>query len=89
MSRVNPDQARQSGRALDAANVFPPAIAAVSLGIFGHAASTRRIGRNETFNHAGNAVAAGLAGVSAYWFGPTVVFYLLRYRCQMNSRQRD
>lgn len=60
-----------------AAVVFPPAIAAVSLGIFGHAAFTRRIGRNETFNHAGNAVAAGLAGLSACWFGPTVVFYLL------------
>lgn len=60
-----------------AAVVFPPAIAAVSLGIFGHAALTRRIGRNETFNHAGNAVAAALAGPSAYWFGPTVVFYLL------------
>jgi MFS family permease len=65
------------GIAQAAAVIFPPAIAAVSLGIFGHAAFTRRIGRNETFNHAGNAVAAGLAGVSAYWFGPTVVFYLL------------
>lgn len=60
-----------------AAVVFPPAIAAVSLGIFGQAAFTRRIGRNETFNHAGNAVAAGLAGLSACWLGPTVVFYLL------------
>lgn len=65
------------GIAQAAAVVFPPAIAAVSLGIFGHAAFTRRIGRNETFNHAGNAVAAALAGLSAYWFGPTVVFYLL------------
>jgi len=65
------------GIAQAAAVIFPPAIAAVSLGIFGHAAFTRRIGRNETFNHAGNAVAAALAGVSAYWFGPTVVFYLL------------
>lgn len=65
------------GIAQAAAVVFPPAIAAVSLGIFGHAAFTRRIGRNETFNHAGNAVAAGLVGVFAYWFGPTVVFYLL------------
>src|SRR3954453_9593 len=65
------------GIAQAAAVVFPPAIAAVSLGIFGHAAFTRRIGRNETFNHAGNAVAAGLAGLSAYWFGPTVVFFLL------------
>lgn len=65
------------GIAQAAAVVFPPAIAAISLGIFGHTAFTRRIGRNETFNHAGNAVAAGLAGLSAYWFGPTVVFYLL------------
>ena len=37
------------------ASIFPPAIAAVSLGIVGHRAFTRRIGRNETFNHAGNA----------------------------------
>ena len=65
------------GIAQAAAVVFPPAIAAVSLGVFGHAAFTRRIGRNETFNHAGNAVAAALAGLTAYWFGPTVVFYLL------------
>ncbi len=65
------------GIAQAAGVIFPPAIAAVSLGIFGHQAFTRRIGRNETFNHAGNAVAAGLAGLSAYWFGPTVVFYLL------------
>ncbi|MCP3389070.1 MFS transporter [Bradyrhizobium sp. CCGB12] len=65
------------GIAQAATVVFPPAIAAISLGIFGHAAFTRRIGRNETFNHAGNAVAAAIAGISAYWFGPTVVFYLL------------
>ncbi len=65
------------GLAQAAAGIFPPAIAAVSLGIFGHAAFTRRIGRNETFNHAGNAVAAALAGGTAYWFGPSVVFYLL------------
>lgn len=65
------------GIAQAAGVIFPPAIAAVSLGIFGHRAFTKRISRNETFNHAGNAVAAGLAGLSAYWFGPTVVFYLL------------
>ncbi|MET4293988.1 hypothetical protein ABIB06_005317 [Bradyrhizobium sp. LB8.2] len=44
-----------------AAVVFPPAIAAVSLGIFGHAAFTRRIGRNETFNHAGASLVSILA----------------------------
>ena len=57
--------------------VFAPALAAVSLGIVGHRAFTARIGRNESFNHAGNAIAAALAGIAAYRFGPQVVFYLL------------
>jgi MFS family permease len=57
--------------------VFAPALAAVSLGIVGHRAFTARIGRNESFNHAGNAVAAAVAGIAAYRFGPQVVFYLL------------
>jgi MFS family permease len=57
--------------------VFGPALAAVTLGIFGHEAFTKRIGRNESFNHAGNAVAAAAAGALAYIWGPRVVFYLL------------
>jgi MFS family permease len=57
--------------------VFPPAIAAVSLGVVGHRAFTRRIGRNETFNHAGNAMAAAIAGAAAYALGPSAVFYLM------------
>jgi MFS family permease len=57
--------------------IFPPALAAVSLGTVGHRAFTARIGRNETFNHAGNAAAATIAGIGAYNFGPVVVFYLL------------
>ena len=65
------------GVAHAASAIFPPALAAMSLGIAGHRAFTRRIGRNETFNHAGNATAALIAGGSAYLFGPTVVFYLL------------
>jgi MFS family permease len=65
------------GIAHTAGVIFPPAIAAVSLGLVGHGAFTARIGRNETFNHAGNATAAVIAGGSAYLFGPTVVFYLL------------
>jgi MFS family permease len=59
-----------------AAAIFGPALAAISLGIVGHAAFTRRVGRNESFNHAGNAVAAVMAGATAYIWGPTVVFYL-------------
>ena len=57
--------------------VFGPALAAVTLGIFGHRMFTKRIGRNETFNHAGNACAAAAAGAAAYFWGPKVVFYLL------------
>ena len=60
-----------------AAAVFGPAIAAITLGIVGHRAFTRRIGRNESFNHAGNAFAATVAGASAWLWGPSVVFYLL------------
>ncbi|MGV8862805.1 MAG: MFS transporter [Pseudomonas sp.] len=60
-----------------AASVFAPAIAAISLGITGPRAFTRRTGRNETFNHAGNACAALLAGGFAYLFGPVAVFYLM------------
>ena len=57
--------------------VFAPGIAAISLGIVGPKAFTRRVGRNEAFNHAGNAVAAALAGLLAWKFGPVVVFYLM------------
>jgi MFS family permease len=57
--------------------IFAPAIAAVTLGIVGPKAFARRTGRNEAYNHAGNAVAAAIAGVTAYWFGPVVVFWLL------------
>lgn len=60
-----------------AAAVFAPALAAITLGIVGPRAFARRIGRNEAFNHAGNATAATLAGISAYFFGPVVVFWLL------------
>ncbi|WP_256774439.1 MULTISPECIES: MFS transporter [unclassified Stenotrophomonas] len=60
-----------------AGTVFAPAIAAISLGIGGPRVFARRMGRNETFNHAGNAVAAVLAGGLAYVGGPVVVFYLM------------
>jgi len=67
------------GIAHAAGAIFPPALAAVSLGVVGHRAFTARIGRNETFNHAGNAAAAAIAGGAAYFFGPQVVFYLLAF----------
>lgn len=60
-----------------ASSIFAPGIAAITLGIMGPKAFTRRTGRNEAFNHAGNAVAAVLAGAGAYVMGPIAVFYLM------------
>jgi len=62
-----------------AGSVFAPAIAAISLGITGPKAFTRRTGRNETWNHAGNACAALLAGGFSWLFGPIAVFYLMAF----------
>ncbi len=60
-----------------AASIFQPAIAGITLGMMGPKAFTRRMGRNEAFNHAGNAAAALLAGATAYFLGPVAVFYLM------------
>ena len=42
--------------------IFPPALAAITLGVVGPKMFAKRIGRNEGFNHAGNAVSAAIAG---------------------------
>ena len=58
-----------------AAALFPPAIAAISLGIVGKRRLSRRIGRNEGFNHAGNVTFALLAGAVGTWLGQQWIFY--------------
>ncbi len=57
--------------------VFAPALAAITLGLTGPAAYGARVGRNEAFNHAGNAAAAVLAGLLAHFFSIEVIFWLL------------
>ncbi|WP_293236601.1 MFS transporter [Mycolicibacterium sp.] len=57
--------------------VFAPAIAAITLGLTGPRLFAPRIGRNEAFNHAGNATAAGIAALLAWSLGPVVVFWLM------------
>ncbi|MEI9987773.1 MAG: hypothetical protein WDN69_34390 [Aliidongia sp.] len=57
--------------------VFPPAVAAISLGIFGRGRLSRRIGRNEAFNHAGNVVAAILAGIGGWLLDPSAVLWII------------
>ncbi|AMV37068.1 MFS transporter [Planctomyces sp. SH-PL62] len=60
-----------------AASVFPPAIAALTLGIVGHKRLARRTGRNEAFNHLGNVAAAVLAGAAGYLIGYWSIFCLV------------
>ena len=60
-----------------AAAALLPAIAGLTLGLVGPAGFDRQLGRNEAFNHAGNILAAVLAGVLGWWFGLPAVFALL------------
>ena len=60
-----------------AAAIFPPAVAALTLGIVGPQRFSARMGRNEAFNHAGNVGAAALAGLVGYLLGREWIFYLV------------
>ena len=60
-----------------ASAVIPPALAALSLGLVGHRRLDARISRNESFNHSGNFVAAGMAGSLGYTLGYDWIFYLV------------
>lgn len=60
-----------------AGSIFAPALAAITLGMVGPRLFSRRIGRNESFNHAGNASAAAITGALAYFLGPAAAFWVL------------
>ena len=60
-----------------AAAIFPPAVAALTLGLVGRAAMPRQTGRNEAFNHGGNVVAAALAGGLRLLLGYGAMFFLV------------
>jgi MFS family permease len=57
--------------------IFPATIGAISLGIVGPVNFTRRVGRNEAFNHAGNAFTAIVAGVAGWLIAPGAVLWLI------------
>ena len=57
--------------------VFPAAVGAISLGIVGPELFTRRVGRNEAFNHAGNAFTAIAAGLAGWLLAPRAVLWLV------------
>ena len=57
--------------------IFGPAVAAITLGLVGQAKFSRRLGRNEGFNHAGNVLAAALAGLIGVTIAYEGIFVLL------------
>lgn len=60
-----------------AAAAILPAIAGLTLGIVRQRGYAHQLGRNEAFNHGGNAFAAVLCGVLGYFFGFVAVFALM------------
>src|SRR5580700_11475689 len=52
------------------------AIAAISLGLVGHAALGERLGRNQRFASMGGVVAAGLMGLIAYFLSYRAIFFV-------------
>ena len=53
-----------------------PAVSGITLGMFRQAGFTRQTGINQAYNHAGNAVGAGLSGLLGWKFGLPAVFWL-------------
>ena len=60
-----------------AAAIFPPAIAAITLGMVGQKWLAVRTGRNMVFNHTGKVVAAALTGIAGHFWGHEWFFYLV------------
>jgi MFS family permease len=58
-----------------ASAVLGPAIAAISLGLVGHAAIGPRLGRNTRFAAIGNGLAAAAMGAVGYFISPQAVFF--------------
>jgi predicted MFS family arabinose efflux permease len=58
-------------------SVFGPAICAVSLGIVGHHLFDARQGRNQSFNSAGNVVAAVSMGVLGFFVSNRSIFFFV------------
>ena len=58
-------------------DVFGPAVAAFTLGLYARKQLARRMGRNSAFDHAGNVAIAVVAGAVGYAFSQRAVFLLV------------
>ena len=60
-------------------DVFGPAVAALTLGLYLRAALARRMGRNSAFDHGGNVAIAAAAGVVGWAVSQRAVFLLVPF----------
>lgn len=55
--------------------IFAPAVAAITLGLYGTEALPERLGRNAAFDRAGNVFIAGFVGIAGVTITPAAPFY--------------
>jgi MFS family permease len=60
-------------------DVFGPAVAALTLGLYRRENLARRLGRNSAFDHGGNVAIAVIAGAVGYEFSQSAVFLLVPF----------
>ncbi len=60
-------------------DVFGPAVAALTLGLFAREALARRMGRNSAFDHGGNVAIAAAAGLVGWALSQRAVFLLVPF----------
>jgi Major Facilitator Superfamily len=60
-------------------DVFGPAVAALTLGLYPRAALARRMGRNSAFDHGGNVAIAAAAGLVGWALSQRAVFLLVPF----------
>jgi MFS family permease len=58
-------------------DVFAPAVAAITLGLYTRETLARRTGRNGAYDHAGNVTMAVIAAAAGYFFTQSAVFLLV------------
>ncbi|WP_026464391.1 MFS transporter [Adhaeribacter aquaticus] len=61
--------------------VYLPGVTAITLGMVGHAVLSKRIGRNESFNHLGNMLAAIMAGLLGRFVSYEAIFVFSIFQC--------
>lgn len=61
--------------------LFQPCVSAITLGLVGHAVLNQRVGRNESFNHLGNLVAAVIAVGIGFYGSFEGIFYFSIAQC--------